>query len=92
MTPKTEWDTTRKLPFWLRRIDVPVDGQTAAQQQVEFNWWLVFAPLYALGAGLVVMVVVAGIAMLVGFTVSMVKAFPVVSGILLLVLLFKRQR
>lgn len=92
MTRKTEWDTTRKLPFWLRRIDVPIDGQTAAQQQVEFNWWLVFAPLYAVGAGIVVAAVVAGIAALVGFTVSTIKAFPVVSAILLLALLFKRQR
>lgn len=92
MTPKTEWDTTRKLPFWLRRVDVPVHGQTAAQQRVEFNWWLVYAPMCAAVGGLLATAVALGVAALIGFTVSAVKAFPVISAVLLLALLFKRQR
>ncbi|RQV00964.1 hypothetical protein DF039_37285 [Burkholderia cenocepacia] len=91
MTPKTEWDTTHELPFWLRRIDVAVHGQTAAQQRVEFNWWLVYAPMCATVGGLLATGAL-GVAALIEFTVSAVEAFPVVSALLLLALLFKRQR
>lgn len=85
------WSTKKKLPFWLRRVDVPVQGQAAAEQRTQFNWPLVYVPAYALGAALVVTTIVLILGGIVGVAVSFVKAFPVISAFALLALLFKRS-
>lgn len=91
MASRAKWNTSRKLPFWLRRVDVPVAGQVAAEQKTEFNWSLVFIPLYTFGGAAIVTLFVILLAGLLGFAVSMVKTFPLVAAIVLLVLLFKRS-
>ncbi|HEP6430801.1 TPA: hypothetical protein VDB83_005127 [Burkholderia cenocepacia] len=85
------WNTEKKLPFWLRRVDVAVDGEVAAAQKAEFNWQLVIVPLNATIFGMFVALALLLLGLLLGFAVSFAKTFPIVSGIALLVLLFKRS-
>lgn len=91
METKKAWDTTKKLPFWLRRVDVPVHGQAAAETKTEFNWWLVFGPLYALGAALAITMIILFMCGILGLAVSAVQMFPIVGAIALLIVLFKRK-
>jgi len=41
MEMSKDMDQSKKLPFWLRRVDRSVRGQAAAIQTIEFNWTLV---------------------------------------------------
>ena len=90
MKATSHWNTSKKLPFWLRRVDVPVSGKAAAEQRTEFNWQLVTWPLYgALAIVIGLLAVWAGFALF-GITVSLVKAFPVVAAVVILYFFFKR--
>ncbi|QSL63970.1 hypothetical protein G0D86_29730 (plasmid) [Burkholderia multivorans] len=88
MSSKTTWNTERKLPFWLRRVDVAVQGQAAAEQRIEFNWRLVSVPLNSIVAGLFGIAVGAFVAALFCFAVSLVKTFPVLAASVMIFLLF----
>jgi hypothetical protein len=83
-------NTSKKLPFWLRRVDVAVVGKAAAEQRTEFNWRLITAPLYGLMVAVVGVVALWVICLVFGVTVSLVKAFPVIAAIVLIWLFFKR--
>jgi hypothetical protein len=84
-------DTSKKLPFWLRRVDVAVTGKAAAEQRAEFNWRLVSVPLYGLMVVLGSLFALWSICLAFGLTVSLVKAFPAITAIVLLYLFFKRR-
>lgn len=83
-------DTTKKLPFWRRRVDVVVAGKAAAEQRTEFNWRLLTVPLYWLMLTAAGVGVFWTICLVFSVTVSLVKAFPVIAAILLIGLLLKR--
>ena len=82
--------TSKKLPFWLRRVDVAVAGKAAAEQRTEFNLRLITVPLHGLMVAVVGVVALWDICLVFGVTVSLVKAFPVIAAIVLIWLFFKR--
>ncbi|KWN04822.1 hypothetical protein WT83_30470 [Burkholderia territorii] len=83
-------NTSKKLPFWQRRVDVVVAGKAAAEQHTEFNWRLLTVPLYWLMLTAAGVGVIWTICLVFSVTVSLVKAFPVIAAIVLIGLLFKR--
>lgn len=87
----TKWNTEKKIPFWMRRVDVPVEGSAAAEQRVEFNWKLVYTPFYVACITALLLAVVGMVAAVIGFSVSIVKAFPVAGAIALILVLFGRR-
>lgn len=91
MKKYAQWDTSKKLPFWLRRADVPVAGQAAAEQKAEFNWRLVEVSVYTVGALMIGIGFVLALGAIFGFAVSIVKTFPIIATIVVLALLFKRS-
>ena len=54
-------NNSNKLPFWLRRVDLPLRGQPAAVQPTELNWEIVRRCLIS-AAGLAFAVFVLSIA------------------------------
>ncbi|VWC80446.1 hypothetical protein BLA39750_01158 [Burkholderia lata] len=40
-------DPDEKLPFWMKRVDVAVDGQTGSEQRRVFKWYLITVPVLA---------------------------------------------
>ncbi|TES62232.1 hypothetical protein E2P84_42335 [Burkholderia cepacia] len=40
-------DPGEKLPFWMKRVDVAVDGKTGSEQRRVFKWYLVTVPVLA---------------------------------------------
>ena len=84
-------NTSKNLSFWLHRVDMAVAGKAAAEQRTEFNWRLIEVPLYGLMGVVVGLLALWGICLAFGLAVSLVKAFPVITAIVLLYLVFKRR-